>query len=325
MRSSPALYALFFAAAACGGGEIPIVEAPKLTAPKSLSDPTPSAACFAQPAGLVTEVEGEVSGVWSGHILIKGALTIAKGAELEICPGTVLTSMDSRATLTVEGALILSGTRESMILFDENEWSGIIVHGKMSGGYFQMGSVLTCIDGRNTSEISLIGAQLVGCSQAFSLWNGGEFDRLMVLGGHTSNVNGGILSVIDSLIDLRHPSFPPDCTYWSAGGAQLDHVRFTGCHCPIHVVEAHLGFRVTNSVLDGASVSVMIAETEAEFSGNNIPQATPQILDIGGDLKLDLSNNYWGGGEPTIISDEMDHIVGIDQFANRPFDDVGPR
>lgn len=266
-----------------------------------------------------------MEGIWAGRVELVDDVTVAEGKTLEVCPGTIVSPLKGTAKIFVNGTLTFSGSKTAMIEFEENPWSGIHVMGTLNGGYVKLNSVQTCIEGKNESQIELVGAQLTMCDQAFILWNGARFDRLLALGGRTSAVNGGVLSMIDSLFDLRHNGVPPDCLYWSAGGALFDHVRVTGCHCPIHATQAPEGFKATNSVFDGASVPIMIAGTIGELAGNNVPEGQPDILDLGGDMTIEVGNNYWGGDAPSIITDAETQFRGIETYASDPFDGAGPR
>src|SRR5688572_5151727 len=101
---------------------------PPADGPIGIPDPVPSALCAAEPAGRMIDAAGEVSGVWSGHVAMTGEVVIAEGAELEICPGTVLAPQTLQTALVVHGSLVLSGTPGSMISVEEVAWAGLQVH-----------------------------------------------------------------------------------------------------------------------------------------------------------------------------------------------------
>src|SRR5262249_22987184 len=124
--------------------------------------------------------------------------------------------------------------------------------------------------------------------------------------------------------DLQHPSQAPDCTDWSGGSATLDHVRFTGCHCPLHFNSTTSPITVTNSIFDAASVPVMIAASTATFSHNHIIGGL-HMGDIGGSIHANVAGNYYGGHAPNVSSTDNTQFMGLTDFSTTPFTDVGPR
>jgi hypothetical protein len=134
---------------------------------------------------------------------------------------------------------------------------------------------------------------------------------------------GGTLDMADSLLDLQAPTAPPDCTSISGGTVKLDHVQITGCHCPIHINQA-LSTEITGSVLDGAAVPVMLARTDALFAGNDIV-GSPGIQDVGSGIAAEIGGNYWGGGAPTVSTQDPSQFTGADDWSDSPIPGAGPR
>jgi hypothetical protein len=116
---------------------------------------------------------------------------------------------------------------------------------------------------------------------------------------------------------------PPDCTSIGGGTVKLDHVQITGCHCPIHINQA-LSAEVTNSVLDGAAVPVMLARVDALFVGNDIV-GEPGMQDVGSGITAEIGGNYWGGGPPTVSSADLAQFTGSDDWSDTPIPGAGPR
>ncbi len=159
------------------------------------------------------------------------------------------------------------------------------------------------------------GIALEGTLQGSYLEVRGEGGKLVMV--------DGVLDLSDSVLDLMAPTRSPDCTGISGGSVFLDHVHITGCHCPIHINSAD-EVLITNSVFDGAAVAVMIASSDAVFTGNHIEGGT-DMLDIGGGISADIAGNYWGGDAPGLDTDDDAQFVGADDWLASPIDGVGPR
>jgi hypothetical protein len=167
-------------------------------------------------------------------------------------------------------------------------------------------------------------ARFEGCQQqSFVLASGGAFTQTEVVGTPVT-VTGGVLTMTDSVIDLQHPTRSPDCAIWNGGGAVLDHVRFTGCHCPLHINQAPDGFTVTDSVFDGATYPVMIANTNATFRRSHFEGTADDFLDVGGRFTADIAENWFGGDAPRLAG-PADAFPGRDAWARQPYEGAGPR
>jgi len=123
---------------------IPVPIAPK---PKPLQPPPPSSHLGNTPllasiqapdrfyqGGVITE-----DTLWSGDILVEGALTVAPQATLTVSPGTVvrfrraLSANSSSPVLLIQGRLLVTGTPERKVRFTSDlspfsagEWQGIL-------------------------------------------------------------------------------------------------------------------------------------------------------------------------------------------------------
>jgi hypothetical protein len=100
-------------------------------------------------------------------------------------------------------------------------------------------------------------------------------------------------------------------------------VRITGCHCPIHITRAD-SVEVTASILDSAAYPVMIARTSATFRGNVLDGVAADFQDIGGGITADITGNYYGGGPPTLDTDDTSQFTST-EFLTDPPADAGPR
>lgn len=273
---------------------------------------------------------GDVSGDWCGNIHVTASVVVPAGATLTVCAGSTV-SLDDGVAISVAGTLALSGTAAARITLSAasgaTRWGNLDVTGTLDGDFADLSRGTTCIQGRAGSTIRVDDSSVVGCQRSMSLASGGTFDRTTVRGGATLNVTGGILRMTDSVLDLEHDIVPPDCTDWAGGGAILDHVHFTGCHCPIHINSSTLEVTITNSILDGATNPVMIAESVATFHGNHFIGTGTLVLDIGrtGDIEADVAGNYWDGGAPDIGTTRPAQFTGTADFVTTPIPGVGPR
>lgn len=228
---------------------------------------------------------GPVSGTWCDAVTVQGDISVPAGATLILEAGTQVTVAPG-TRITVEGTLDLRGQAASPVRIDAggDGWAGITV----AGG-------------------NLVGqhADLHG--------------RLAQL-----RMTGGTLELADSILDLDNDELSPDCTSISGGTVDLEHVWFTGCHCPIHISGAD-GVQIHGSQLDGAAVPVMIARTDGALNGNHFVGTSWGVEDVGGSLNVDLSGNYWGGGAPNVKTGNPAQFTGIDEWSASPLPGVGPR
>lgn len=322
MREIHAALAIIFLG--CGGGEV----TPDGATPTAAI--TPTATALFQPGDEVEDVAGgPVSGRWCGRYSVLGDVEIPAGEILELCP-TAVVAFEEGASLTVSGTLRATPVEGEgpAVLSADDLWGGIRVDGAVEGA-LRIERATLCLDGTQGSRIDLTDSTLEGCQAGIRLAAGGTFTRTRILGGSTVYVSGGILSMSDSTLDLGHPTRSPDCTSVSGGGLILDHVRFTGCHCPIHINRADATVSVSASIFDGAAVPMMIARTSgATFSGSHFLGTGPGIQDIGGssgEIQAHVAGNYWGGDAPDIDTGDPSQFTGADTWLDAPIDGVGPR
>lgn len=273
---------------------------------------------------------GDVSGSWCGAIHVTGAVTVPTGETLTVCAGSII-RFDATAELTVQGTLVLDGTAAARVtLRSDDVWPGLNVSGSVQATFSDVTQATRCVLGTATSTISFEDSTLVAAGASgpvARLANGGRFDRSSLLGGGTIAITGGVLAMTDSVIDQMHGPRTPDCTDWAGGGMTLDHVRITGCHCPIHINSADEVVSITNSILDGATNPIMIANCDATITHNNFSGTGTLVLDIGdgNGIIADVSDNYWDGGAPDVGTTRPDQFTGTDVSSTTAFTDVGPR
>jgi hypothetical protein len=279
-------------------------------------------------AGTTTVAGGDVSGTWCGVIEITGDVTVPAGQTLTVCAGAAV-HVAAGVGIQVDGTLALPGVDGLRNTIDSPaSFTGIAVNGTLNGAFVDLSGAAQAISGTASSTITLNDSTISGCDRTLALANGGTFDRTTITAGRTVTITGGVLRMTDSLLDLQHGPNPPDCTDWAGGGAVLDHVRFTGCHCPIHINSSSEEFTVTNSILDGSVNPVMIADSIAIFNFNNlIGVGVPGLVDDIGDrsgITCDVANNYWEG-PVRVATGNHSQFTGEDVVLDAPSPGAGPR
>ncbi len=275
---------------------------------------------------------GDVTDPLCGTYHVTGSITVPAGETVTVCAGSVL-RFESGASMTVAGTLALEGTSAARIrLMSDDTWAGLVVDGSVDATFVDLLDATSGVRGNDGSSIAFEDASIVAASPSATtirLANGGRFDRSQLIGGGTIYVTGGIWEMTDSVVDQMHPPTTPDCTDWAGGGAVFDHVRITGCHCPIHFNSTDETVTLTNSIFDGATNPIMIANTVATITHNHFIGTGTLVLDIGRrddpQVDADVSDNYWDGGEPNIGTTTRSQFTGTDDFSMTPFTDVGPR
>lgn len=280
----------------------------------------------AAPPGDLRFVGGDAAGRWCGAIELAGAAVVRPDTTLTICAGSVVTVTDPNARLDVAGALRVEGAADAPVRIEApGGWAGLRVNGTLDATHLLVRDALTCVQGLDDGVVRLTDTRLEDCGRGFELANGAEMLRVDVLRGASVIVRDGVLHMTDSTIDLQHPRRSPDCTLFNGGGAVLDHVRFTGCHCPLHVNRAPAGLSVTASVFDDAAYAMMLADVEATITGSYLTGSAADVLDIGRGIDADLAGNYYGGAAPDVQTQDAAQFVGTDDWLpERPLD-VGPR
>lgn len=278
------------------------------------------------PPSDITVPAGPVSGTWCGSVALEGSVSILPGERLEICEGSEIWAPTAAVFEVQSGAtLAIQGTSEAPVRWTGPDWTGLVVEGRLEGVGLELRGAVLAIESLEGSSIELSDVTIAESEQSLRLAGDSTWDRLTVLGGYTARFDGGLLVMRDSVIDLGHPAVSPDCTGFNGGGATLEHVWITGCHCPLHFNRMDEAVTVTDSILDDAAYAVMLTQTSATFRGNHLASSNSHILDIGGSFFADVAGNYWEGGAPNLSSADMSQFVGVADYATEPFADVGPQ
>lgn len=269
---------------------------------------------------------GDQSGTWCGALRVSADVTVPVGETLTVCAGATVSFADG-AGLTVRGTLRVEGTAAAPVFFyaaPAATWPGVSAAGTIVATYLDVSGASVGIETLAGASVMVTRGWLHDCTYGLRIGGGGTFDHVAVLGGSTTAISGGALVMTDSIIDLDHPTLSPDCTNFGGGGATLTHVRFTGCHCPLHIEHTDTDLTITDSLFDGASVAMMIADTRATAHGNAFIAAGTGIQDIGGGIVADVSGNYFEA--PNVLSTTMAaQFTGTDVRLDARPADVGPR
>lgn len=267
----------------------------------------------------------EVFDTWCGTVEISESVEVPDGQRLEVCGGAEIrladdVSVEVKGTLAVDGATDTATFRAS-----GREWRGLSIAGNLDANGIAISGARECITGKPGSAITVKRGMLTGCGRSLALENGGTFENVTILGGSSVRITGGLYAFTDTTIDLRHPTSAPDCTSIDSGEGTIDHVRFTGCHCPLHFSRSTGPVTVTNSIFDGAAIPVMLSRMTGTFTHNHFSGTGADFMDIGGEFEADVAGNYYDGGAPTIQTGDMSQFTGADDWSQTPFEDVGPR
>lgn len=313
---------------ACGGGSTgggggrdagPDAALPDASADATIAD-APALAGDAAVLG-----EGDASGELCGPVIVNGTLTVPVGETLTLCPGTDMRFAPG-TKLRVDGTLVAEGTESDPIHFGQGSaWDGVRVSGTLTAAYFTIENASTCIQGVDGATVTVDHGRLEGCTAPAILSTGATMTRMEIIGGSTIGVTGGTLSMTDSLVDMGRIGQSPDCVIVTNGSLNLDHVRVTGCHCPLHLNSASTPVSVTNSILDGAAVPVMIRNASGNFAHNDLLGSQYDLEDIGGGIAVTLSDNYYGGGAATIDTGNLSQFTGAASFRTESVSGAGPR
>ncbi|MCK6572002.1 hypothetical protein L6V77_13000 [Myxococcota bacterium] len=271
-------------------------------------------------------MSGDVAGRLCGDITVDGQATVQAGETLTLCAGArVVVDGGPNAILRVAGALVTEGTPDAPVVIEGQAWAGLQVGGRFEASHTRISGAENCLVGLRDGVITAAHLHLSDCVTTMNLANGGDFRFLTALGGSSIRIGGGALNLTDSVVDLQRPVVGPDCLVFARGGGTIEHSRVTGCHCPLHVNAADLPVVVTDSILDGASYPVMLANLQATFHRNHMSGTSDDFLDIGGQITADIADNYYDGGPPTVNSGNRGQFSGIDAWRNAPVPGVGPR
>jgi hypothetical protein len=285
-------------------------------------------------AGSSTFAGGDASGTWCGDVTVTAAARVPAGATLSICAGATV-HFAATAGVTIDGTLVAAGeSGVRVLLTSDTSWPGLTITptGALTATFTDIERSSYAINGQAGGTIAVEDSTIAADASSITIntATGGRFDRTQITGGTTVVITGGTLRMTDSTIDLGHPTASPDCTSWSGGGAVLDHVHFTGCHCPIHINSASLPVSITHSVLDGAGDPVMIGHATATITDNDLVGVSTLVLDIGdGDtVSCDVSNNWWdrsGAHAVDVGTRNVAQFTGTSTVASAPIPGAGPR
>jgi Periplasmic copper-binding protein (NosD) len=275
--------------------------------PSSEDLPPPPAVPDAGSGG-ITRVSGEITAdaTWSGDVQLTGDVTIAAGVTVTIAAGTHVVAAD--AGLAVSGTLVVAGTAAQQVSFDASagSWSGIAVQsgGKAQLTYANLTQAATAFD---------CGAGAAGCSldhvhiftnvrsAAFAAAGTITYSTLE----RTSSIGIAVSSGADlSISDSHLTTAGGDIVVQNGGKLKIDYSEIGKVvdsyeHCGIHINRAD-GLVIEHSDLHSNVYGGMIGgTTNARINYCNWTQNNFDVDDLGGNVGLDLKNNYWDKAPPS--------------------------
>jgi len=173
---------------------------------------------------------------WNGTVSVRGVLTVAPQATLNIGPGTVVTFRpdDTGAVdgaLLVQGRLCARGTAEQPVLFrpgtrtvEPGDWQGILLLGSKKKNLLEQCRIEGAVTGLEAiySTVSLKSSHVAACRTGLRL----KGSLLIASGGGASGCELGY-ALVDSESDIREAAFTGNTMGLSLSGGALQLV-FSG-------------------------------------------------------------------------------------------------
>lgn len=261
-----------------------------------------------------TEISGSVteSGVWSGTVSLVGDATIEAGVTIEVAAGTELHAANG-VFLSVAGTLTTQGTAAEPVVLAPAEgaagFGGVKV---LAGG----SAALVGVDATGGAMVLKCEAGALGCAiedshfhqigQALVIETPGTIKRSRI--EDMANAGISVKAGADLLIEDSYVlTSTHDIIVMGAGALTIDHSEIGGAqgsyeHCNFHISGAG-SLSVTNSVILSGIYGIMIGGADgAVFNNNNFVEngAGQDVLDLGGATNIDLTQNYWDQGAPSL-------------------------
>jgi len=275
----------------CGGSDDPVAPNPKPTT--------------------TTNVSGSIASdaTWSGTVRLTGDADIVVGADITVAAGTVFQSADG-ATLTVHGSLLVNGTTAKPVRMEPvtgaTSWGGVVVE---SGGVATIHHVtgnsaatfLTCKAGALASTID--SATLSNLGQALDVSSQVTVEKCSINNLTTNAIvvgTDGDVTITDSVIY----GAPGDLVIVNGGALNVSYTDIGSNAATQHgdiFVSSSTGLSVTYSNLAYATDAVSIGNTNgALFQYNNFVNNDVDVLDLGSNSGISMSDDYWDSGTPSL-------------------------
>jgi hypothetical protein len=217
---------------------------------------------------------------WSGRVLIKGVLTIAPQATLNISPGTEIAFVPdpdalAEGTLLVKGRIAAHGTAGNKILFKastketiSDSWRGVIVLGSEKNNVFEHCRIEGATVGLDAiySTISVRNTFFLSCGTGVRLQNA----LFQARGGGVSGSDLGY-ALMDGESDIRDVSFANNSCglFVSHGSLSVKGCSFSGnTGRAIESVSSKISVSGASFAKNGTGLS--LADSEGAVEGSRI-------------------------------------------------------
>jgi hypothetical protein len=283
------------------------------------------------------DAPGTISGAitedasWSGTVEISADATINPGVTVTVTPGTEITARNG-VGLRVQGTLEVLGTAAAPVSMiptaDALTWAGIVadpggsVHVTYATGT-DVAVLLYCHDGAILCHLDHL--DFTGISQAIVAEDLALVTDSRIVdianGGLTIRGPAGDLTVRDSYIMTSSG----DLIVQQGGSLLVEYSEIGDTqgsydHCNFHISGA-ASLTITKTNIINGVVGMMIGGTTgASITGNNWMGNDSDVQEVGDNLTVNMTGNYWLNGAPVLGPDYDVSNPAIEQIL-----DAGPR
>lgn len=278
------------------------------------------------------EISGPITtgGTWSGTVRLTGDADIIAGVNITMAAGTVFEGADG-AVLQVHGSLSINGSVAKPVSMQAangaTSWGGIVVE---SGGAAQIHNVtgskvatlLTCKTGALASVIDGVVfsdlGQALDASSEVAVENS-VFENMSTNGMEVKT--GGNVTITDSVFR----GAPADLLIVSGGALTMSYCEIGSDLTDEHgdvFVSSSTGLNISYSNIIAAVYGITIGGTSnAQVRFNNFLTNDNDVGDLGSNVAIDMSLNYWDSGPPSGLGSEFD----FGNASPTPIVGTGPR
>jgi len=277
-------------------------------------DPNPNPDPNPDPDPGIVTLAGDIDAdaTWSGTVQLTEDSTILAGVQITMAPNTRLEGAMG-AWLQVQGSLVVDGSAAEPVVMTPTDsaggWAGIKA---LSGGSVSLSNVdvtkaavvLRCESG--ASHCSIADSNLHGIGKAVEIFAVATIDRTHIEDMSNAGISlgtGGTLTITDTtMLTSTH-----DVIVANGGDLIVDHSHVGDAqgsyeHCNFHIGSSS-SVLVTNSVISDSIYGLMLGNSAAAtFNNNNFTGNDPgnDVLDLGGNSNVDMTQNYWDQGAPSL-------------------------
>ncbi len=275
-----------------------------LAGPGSAGNDGPAPPVADAGTGQITQLGGDVSAdvTWSGDLALAADVRIRAGATVTVAAGAHIVAGD--AGIVVEGTLLVQGSDGQWVSFDAGtgSWSGIAVQsgGKATLSYVNITQAATGFEcGTGAAGCALDHVHLFGNVRSAAFAAAGTIAHSTL--EKTSSLGIFVQGGADLGISDSHLNTAGGDIVVQGGGklfieySEIGKVVDSYEHCGIHIDRAD-SLVIEHSEIHSNVYGGMIGgTTNARINDSNWSQNGVDIDDLGGNVGLDLRNNYWAG------------------------------